>query len=669
MTSPLLPAGAAGERAYHEPLFAELDAPVYFGAPQTLPGDNQKWWMWLMRRPEQTGSSCAQKIGMCAYPGSSPHQQWRYACGVDANVFNGNDATRYGECYEDRVRCVAQRVLRTCDPEPDLDYGDADDTGPVPRMPTADLQITEYGLFRGRAFGWMGISPDGITNAVRLRGHQPHWDVAHQQWALHAFDVVAGKAMFEVKCSPNNEYVHVQVGHLPQVMMQMYVTRRRWTVMQYWSRDRTRQFLVQFSSDFWRWMELRMILFHEHVVRRVPLFKLDKRTFQPIEGSNPLFNWLIRPERGAVWGNKLGDYCKDVWFSRAKAAYRVNQMRAPITLAQWDRALKRLGMTHEQYIVNPEYARHAPVVTVDATTGERRMRPSVAMLMVPPRPPMYEIFRFARDIPGAEQDLMQPPEWIRPVDPSDRAFFDREYPHISEYYDYQIGQFAERTPPDAPLRPPWIDDAPTDADLIMDRAFVQSVCRVPALDEPEPLDESDAYPVDPARAAAAKARYDEHAARMAPPPAQPPPFMLRRRRPIVAPTPLPETAPCAGKRTRDPDSDDAPPAPPLRTRWLAHLQRLTLPSEGKSLVVITKTMRVPLLVVGVDINVALPAECADCIDDYARMAGLSDGRRVSIHYNHRLVDMPAMVADLPWCANMEWLLAADDDVAELNALL
>jgi len=654
MTSPLLPSGPDDD-LWASP-FEGLDPPLYFGEPQMLPGDIQKWWKWLAGRTEQTASSCAPKIGMCLYAfvracpygDSHPHWQWRLAVGISRSQFAGSDDTRYGETYEDRVRQIAQRVLQTMRAEAESEA-------------LEQLEITEYGLFRSALFAWMGISPDGITNAVRVSGMQPHWDVQTQKWVRRPFSVVAGKAMFEVKCSRMHEYEHPQVGHLVQVMMQMYVTQRRFTVMHYWSRDRMRMFLVEFSPDMWRWMERRMILFHEHVVRRVPLFDEDERVW-PVEGSAPYFDWLLNTEKGPLaWGNRLGNYCKDMWFWRSKQIYHGRQLRAPLTLADWEHSLARLGMTHEQYVAVPGYARNAPVITVDPATGVRQMEPSVDAHMVPPRPAIYEIYRFQRPVPAEEQDLMQPEEWIKPVDASNREFFEREYPHISEYYQYQMQQFDERELPDAPLRPPWHEDAPADADLIMDRLYVERLERVPELDEPEPVDCSDKYPLDPERAAECKARYDAYAAKMAPPPpvAAPPPFM-RHRRPPIKPTPLP-LATAGTKRALGADDreDDEPPvAPPLRSRWLAHLQKLALPEDGKSLQVMTKRAPVPLLVIEVEMaGGALPAACAPAPDDYARICGLHEGRRVTMHYNMAMLDLPALVAELPWCAGMEWLLA------------
>lgn len=446
-----------------------LRKPRYFAAPQTRPGDTIKNPDWLVWRTEQTASPCAANLGMSPYANGDPHTRWQIMCGFVNDEFTGNDATKYGELHEPRLRAIARRVL-----------------GP-------EISIEEYGLFRDAVFDWIGISPDGITNAIRLEGLQPYYDDQEQEWKLHEFDLTVGKIMYEAKCSPNNEYKHPQVSHLFQIHSQMRVAQRGATILHYWSRDRTRMFFIPFSPQFWAWMEPRMILMHEHVKRRVPLFKLDVMG-QPIQGSNPFFNWLTNTEKGPkAYGNKLGDYCKDMWFWKSKHKFHGRQLRAPLALADWDAALERLGMTHEDYVATPGYADSAPQITIDGETGARTMQPGcLAMNMVPPRPQMYEIFRYTRNVPASELKAGDPP-YVKPVDETELAFFEREYPPIANYYEEQTDYFhkfnvnAARGNNRAGL--PWACDK-EDADLIMDRLFVRRITNMPELDEPEPVDTS-----------------------------------------------------------------------------------------------------------------------------------------------------------------------------------
>jgi len=262
-------------------------------------------------------------------------------------------------------------------------------------------------------------------------------------------------------------------------------------------------FFIPFSRDFWAWMEPRMILMHEHVQRRVPLFVLDA-TGAPIQGSNPFFNWLINTERGPkAYGNKLGDYCKDMWFWKSKHRFHGRQLRAPLSLADWDAELARLGMTHEQYLATPGYAETAPVITVDADSGERVMQPGcVAMGMVPPRPEMYEIFRYQRNVPASDLKASDK-SYVRPVDETELAFFEREYPPIAKYFDEQTEYFEKFNAAAAQGNNrsglPWAQDS-DDADLIMDRLFVRRIVHVPELDEPEPEDSSTVFETEDERA-------------------------------------------------------------------------------------------------------------------------------------------------------------------------
>lgn len=481
------------------PLLAtQWTRPKYYAAPQTRPGDTLKNPDWLVWRTEQTASACAANIGLSPYKGNSPQRRWRILTGAERDDFQGNDATAYGELHEPRLRAIIRAVFGR------------------------EFTVEEYGMFKDRQFKWMGISPDGVTNAIRLVGDQPHFNHDLGRWETRPFQFEMGKIMYEAKCSPNHEYLHPQVPHLVQIHMQMRVAQRWATLLHYWSRDRTRIFLVPFDPHFWKWQHLRMCLLHEHVVRNVPICE-----------TNPYFNYRLDSNYGQEprYGCTLGDYCARTWFLKSKAAN--GPLRAPLRLQDWLDELKVLGMTHEEFVATPGYSECAPTIQtlppIDADAndpadlmgrGEPRLHmPSGQSVngATPPKPQVYELYHYHRQIPAEEREPGKPAYYVKPVDETNLEFFRSNYPSIDEYHAHQMAEFQQFVAQQDAKQAAWDEmistaniqgddvvsvaprpcqseaEAPWGAahpDLIMDRLFIERVEAMPELDEPEPVDES-----------------------------------------------------------------------------------------------------------------------------------------------------------------------------------
>lgn len=445
----------------------------YYSAPQKVNGKKNPEW--LARRLEQTGSTCATLIGMSMYDNGSPVKAYYKAIGVVKEDFKGNEDTDYGERYEDRVRAIGTAVL--------------------------DVRILETGLFRDRVRRHIGVSLDGETNALRLVGWSDAWPARSErvEWEL-------GKCIWEAKSSLRGLKSAPQIPHLMQLTLQMYVRRRQYGFLHYWSVDKTRIWLVKFSPQLWQWIMRRLDLLHMHVVRQSNLVL-----------SDPYFPWLrSQSDDKYEYGKTCADYLMSTWFKSGKRLYSTPPPRGPIPYAYWVDTLACMRIRpghrpadeprpgepgHDDWLYwlddAPGGAETAPAVELDEYGAEQSN--DVAQQPLPPKPEIWLIYDFARQVPDEEiLDLYGKRVMVRDHDVNDIAWFKQEFPSIGKYAEYMLSQ------PDCDTNNALFD-AGTQAypvaaahlrgigpdGTVMRHLFVERLESMPALDEPDPVDQSE----------------------------------------------------------------------------------------------------------------------------------------------------------------------------------
>lgn len=396
------------------PPFGARPAPQLYNDPQKSPE-------WLARRTEQTASPCAANIGLSPYE-QRPADRWAIMAGLAVDDFRGNVHTEYGERYEPRVRAICRAML-----------------GPA-------ATIDEWGMFRDRYRRHLGISPDGETNALRIVGSIPSTG--------ERIDWRVGKMMVEIKTSRAHFYPVPRVSHVAQLQLQMYVMNRAWGILHYWSRDRTRAWMMQFDRwGFARWMMLRLDLMHEHVVRRVP-----------VTADNPFFNdhW-----RDAPWyrgGGHVADWLQARWFGAEHTRCAPGEpdldlplLRPPISSDAWAAELRSLEITPEQW--DERYPDSAPRLGGPAV--------DVAFHATPPKPRIYLIYEYERPVPGCEIEF-EDDRCVVDQPEDNRQWFADAFPHVSRWAEAQRDVSAEHA--------------------LMPRLLIERVESVPNMDEPTPCD-------------------------------------------------------------------------------------------------------------------------------------------------------------------------------------
>jgi hypothetical protein len=381
-------------------------------APQ-LYTDPQKSLRWLARRTMLTASPAGPNVGLSPYRDAHPVRRYEIMTGAVADEFRGNDASRYGEQYEPRIRAIISAVL--------------------------GVNIDEWGLFRDRLRRHLSVSPDGETPSLRFRGHDEHGV---------AFDWVLGKLVTEMKASPKHKYDTPRIPHITQTQLQLEVMRRTWGTLNYWRRDCVRVWLMRHDRyGFVRWMMRRLDLMYEHVMRRVP-----------VTAENPYFAYILPPEaRFPPFGRTVADWVAREWFDvdYVGDVHTIAGRRPVISMDEWRAELVSLGMSEEQW--------RARYPDTEAHAGDG------GQLAVPPRPEIYQVYSFLREVPP-EEDVFGDVDKVADHDPADRVWFEDEFPGITAGAE--------------------VNEAPEWPFTYVPRLFVEEVLLAPEHDEPRPVDQS-----------------------------------------------------------------------------------------------------------------------------------------------------------------------------------
>ena len=407
--------------------------PRHVARPPQLYDVPQKSDVWLARRTEQTASQAGANSGLSPYDNSYPEYRYAVMAGMVEDTFRGNIHTDYGERYEDRVRHIQQVVFAM---------------RVTANGPLRPITVVESGSFRSWRHRFQSCSLDGESNAIRIRGM--HEDGRLFNWEL-------GKLCCEDKTSRAHFYPTPRLPHIAQLQYQMSIMGRWWGILHYWSRDRTRIWLMRYDRYFVLWMQRRLMLLHEHVKRKVLVTR-----------NNPYFAHRWKPGSRHYPGCSVADWLNQEWFDSAKRTEKA--LRPRITVQEWRDELRSLGMTQAEWdALYPEYSpriswRDGREVCLDAGN-----------LATPPQPEMYLVYEFERDIPRSE---VEPADPVCLVNQDDQEWFRANFPPISEWAEHMLQRKAQGLPTHRD-------------DERMQNLYITEVLPMPELDELEPQDAAD----------------------------------------------------------------------------------------------------------------------------------------------------------------------------------
>jgi len=480
-------------------LFEGHPPPRYFDTPQTLPGDTFKNPAWKARRTEQTASGAACDVGLSSYPNpmngadgkpileanakgelvakkfsKSPQVMWHIRMGLLTDSFSGNEATRYGDAYEYYARCIGQVVF--------------------------DLTIKEYGTFSSRIMPFQGSSPDGGTNAIRIIGGLE--DGTPIDWTL-------GSLNFEIKTTMAADMkTFVDVSYVVQIYFQMWIRQQSASIVQVWSRNRWRSYLYTLSWDTLVWIMRRLLLAHEYFKRKIRITEDN-----PYLSNAPVGKFGVPRTKPYAPPGKAGQVTNAWYFRGARPA---DQWAPHLTVADWDRVLGELGITHEEFCAIPGYAQFAPKIDVvteltavrppaeqpapeseeDATKNAdaivhpqprlgKRWCMDAGQHALPARPPLWAIHQKDR-VPKddeLEKDVLHPVSWVQHHDSEDATFWNRDnFEHVTD--------FAKKARAAQARGFPYSSDKPW---RHIDYLYIDEIVQTPELNMPEPIDSSGTF--------------------------------------------------------------------------------------------------------------------------------------------------------------------------------
>jgi len=344
--------------------------------------DPQKSDEWLARRTEQTASQAGANVGLSPYRDAFPEHRYLEIAGIVANDFQGNEHTRYGERYEDRIRHIQQVVF--------------------------SIVVIESGCYRSWLHRFQSCSLDGESNAIRIRGLLDNGE--RVDWAL-------GKILCEDKASKLHFYETPRIPHIAQLQYQMMIMGRWYGILHYWHRDCTRIWLMRYDPQFCLWMQRRLALLHEHVARKVPVLR-----------SNPYFNHRAIPGQRHWPGCTVADWMAREWFTCDGHTGRA--LRPRITVAEWLDELALLGMSEEQWA-----AAYPELVPRISMRNRQKVCLDAGNLATPPRPQIFLVYEHRRDVPDEE---VEGGDACYVTDQDDPAWFHRNFPHVTEWAAEQI---------------------------------------------------------------------------------------------------------------------------------------------------------------------------------------------------------------------------------------
>lgn len=172
-----------------------------------------------------TGSILSALVGL-SRKSALPYDIWRAWTNRlregESTAIEPNDDMEYGTMYEPRIRRILITLL--------------------------GVHIKEPGFYVDLDRPWFGVSPDGITEPLRMvvsfGGRLPE-------------QISMGRTIIEIKASARLLRDVPQVEHLVQMHEEMYIPRCQWGWLAYWHCDSMRIWLVKYQPSFWEWIRRR----------------------------------------------------------------------------------------------------------------------------------------------------------------------------------------------------------------------------------------------------------------------------------------------------------------------------------------------------------------------------------------------------------------------------
>lgn len=284
-------------------LTIQLKPPYRQVQPEYLPyAQKSPEWFAIRGEVRQTGSRISAYVGLSPpYKGCTNTPQFRYRADTDTlqdgetDVVTENEHMAYGSRYEDRGRIILNHIF-------------------------APLYSKEYGFFRDTERRNMGMSPDGLTNAVKVMV-QLECQLSLAQFKrlsleekkkYEPFVIEMGQTAVEHKSSKGGLKPNPQIAHMTQLMEQMWIMGYHYGFLFYWHNDQVRVWMMPFNAPFFNW-----------VLRRLVLFDWHKDNNVPITDDNPYFRWKRNLDKGDnAWYNSLSDFLDSYWFAPDDFKYK-----------------------------------------------------------------------------------------------------------------------------------------------------------------------------------------------------------------------------------------------------------------------------------------------------------------------------------------------------------
>lgn len=112
-----------------------------------------------------------------------------------------------------------------------------------------------------------GVSPDGVTrgrifavvtrSTADMLGLKPENCVASVANTTRV-TVCLGVMVLEIKCSRYGLKEYMQIEHIVQMHLEMWLADSRFSILAYWHQDQMRMWLVEFCESLWQWIDRRV---------------------------------------------------------------------------------------------------------------------------------------------------------------------------------------------------------------------------------------------------------------------------------------------------------------------------------------------------------------------------------------------------------------------------
>lgn len=284
-------------------LVLSLKPPYRNVQPQYMPyAQKSPEWFAIREKVRQTGSRISAYVGLSPpYKCCTNTPQFRYRADTNSlrdgetDVVTENEHMAYGSRYEDRGRIILNHIF-------------------------APLYSKEYGFFRDTERQNMGMSPDGLTNAVKMMVQKEcqlslaefnRLD-AEGKKAYEPYVIEMGQTAVEHKSSKGGLKPNPQVAHMTQLTEQMWIMGYHYGFLFYWHNDQVRVWMMPFNKPFFDW-----------VLRRLALFDWHKENKVPIKDDDPYFRWKRNLDKADnAWYNSLSDFLDSYWFAPSDFKYK-----------------------------------------------------------------------------------------------------------------------------------------------------------------------------------------------------------------------------------------------------------------------------------------------------------------------------------------------------------